>query len=345
MINLEEINKHYNAFWQGSFIDRCCLYITKPAHVPFKHENVNQKWEDISFRCKCAEYIKNNTVYYADAFPNVFADFGPGSLAEFVGGSFKWAEDTVWYDTEQFITDFENLPDIKLNKNSFIFNLAKRYISEILNIGGIIPSVPDIGGITDTIAALRGTQNLLFDLYDYPDEVMELNREMCGMWLETFKFFAELSLEKTGYITSWMPVLSDKPYYPLQCDFSAMISTDMFKKFIMPELEFATNSLPRTIYHLDGVAATQHLDDLLSLKNLNAIQWSPGSGQPDVGDNQWFEMYKRIQKAGKGVVLSYAPPEQVENILKNISPEGLFVCTVCEDEKQAKDFIRCAEIR
>ena len=35
-----------------------------------------------------------------------------------------------------------------------------------------------------------------------------------------------------------MPIYSEKPYYPLQCDFSAMISPDMFEEFVLPELRY-----------------------------------------------------------------------------------------------------------
>ena len=33
--------------------------------------------------------------------------------------------------------------------------------------------VNDIGGILDIVASLRGTQNLLYDLYDYPEELTD----------------------------------------------------------------------------------------------------------------------------------------------------------------------------
>jgi len=342
MTDLYEIKKHYDAFWANSHIDRCCLNITVPCTNPPEPKSLTQQWEDIPFRCSQAAYIAENTKYFADAFANVFINFGPGCMAEFVGGSFKWAPDTVWFDQEQYITDFENLPEIKLNKESFLFRLADSFTNEVIKSVNAIPSVPDIGGLTDIIASLRGSQDLLFDLYDYPDEVMELNKVLQPMWLETFNYFSQLVLKNKGLMTAWMPILSDKPYYPLQCDFSAMISPDMFQKFVVPELEFQSSHIPRSVYHLDGENATVHLESLLNIKEINAIQWSPGAGNPNVDDKQWFDMYRRIQAAGKGIILLESPADGVENILKNISPDGLFISTICEDEKQADEIIKCA---
>ena len=173
--------------------------------------------------------------------------------------------------------------------------------------------------------------------------MMDLNEKLRPMWLESFNCFSAAVIKKTGYTTSWMPVLSDKPYYPVQCDFSAMISPEMFDKFIMPELRYITENIPRSIYHLDGVDAIRHLDSILKIESLNAIQWVPGAGNPDAGDEQWFELYHKIQSAGKGLVLYGIEPEALENVVKKLSPKGLFVSThYCEDKKHAAELIECA---
>ncbi len=133
--------------------------------------------------------------------------------------------------------------------------------------------------------------------------------------------------------------------YALALFIRSLISPDMFEEFVLPELEFQTTKMPRSIYHLDGVGEIPHLDHLLNLKGLSAIQWSPGAGQAEVTDEQWFDMYRRIQKAGKCLVLLGVDPAKAENLLKKISSNGLFISTVCKDEAQAKDLIECATKR
>ena len=47
-------------------------------------------------------------------------------------------------------------------------------------------SITDIGGTVDVVASLRGTQELLFDLYDYPEEVKAMTREVGACWKQAY---------------------------------------------------------------------------------------------------------------------------------------------------------------
>jgi hypothetical protein len=39
-------------------------------------------------------------------------------------------------------------------------------------------------------------------------------------------------------------------------------------------------TLPRTFYHLDGIGQLHHLDLVLSIAELDGVQWVPGDGKP-----------------------------------------------------------------
>ena len=45
----------------------------------------------------------------------------------------------------------------------------------------------------------------------------------------------------------------------------------------------------------------RHLPALLEIEELNAIQWTPGVGQPQGGDPCWYDLYKRIRAGGKAI--------------------------------------------
>ena len=80
--------------------------------------------------------------------------------------------------------------------------------------------------------------------------------------------------------------------------------------------------LNTSIFHLDGPDAIRHLDALLELKELDAIQWVPGDGNPPA--RAWLAMLNKIQRAGKSVWIS-ASPEDVHAILEELRPEGLMI--------------------
>jgi len=128
----------------------------------------------------------------------------------------------------------------------------------------------------------------------------------------------------------------------LQSDVSCMISPSMFEEFVAPELEEMTSWLDGSIYHLDGPDALQHLDRLLALDELRAIQWTPGTGQ-ETG-LAWLDLYKRIQAAGKAVVISLEYDE-VETAVRELVPEELFILTGAPSPADAEALLeRAAEI-
>ena len=173
----EEVKRQHEAFWHQEAYGRCCLYLTAPkAEAPprEKPRDLKQMWEDIPWRVRWEQQGLEDTLLLGDAIPSVFTNFGPGCLAACVGGTHKWSEFTVWFENEPFfIQDWENPPEPVLNQQSAMYRLVEEYSNALLQAGKgkFYTSITDIGGTYDVVAALRGTQNLLIDLYEYPEAV------------------------------------------------------------------------------------------------------------------------------------------------------------------------------
>lgn len=73
-----------------------------------------------------------------------------------------------------------------------------------------------------------------------------------------------------------------------------------------------TQTLAHTIYHLDGISQFNHLDSLLSLEKLNAVQWVYGEGKPDPVN--WLPVYRKIMDAGKQVMIIGSCEEYLETL-------------------------------
>ena len=56
----------------------------------------------------------------------------------------------------------------------------------------------------------------------------------------------------------------------------------MFEEFVLHTLQRDCLALTNTLYHLDGEGELRHLDRLLSIPALKAVQWVPGAGKPNV---------------------------------------------------------------
>jgi 5-methyltetrahydrofolate--homocysteine methyltransferase len=122
----------------------------------------------------------------------------------------------------------------------------------------------------------------------------------------------------------------------LQCDFSAMISPQMFRDFVAPYLRRQCQRLDHTFYHLDGPGATGHLSALLEIPELGGIQWTPGAGAPGVQDAVWWPMYHQIEKAGKRLFLLGMPPAAVPTIAAEFDSNLLLISTWAGTEEEAR---------
>ncbi|GHU65051.1 hypothetical protein FACS1894184_00080 [Clostridia bacterium] len=350
MILSNDFRKRYEAFWAADAFERCTLFLTVyEGGANPQPDDPTEKWTDIDGRLARELYAIENTRYMADAFPSVFTNFGPGCLTACIGGSARWAKDTVWFENEPFfIQDWENPSVPTWLDGSVMARLIDEFIGKYLAAanGRYLVSLTDIGGTYDVLAALRGTQNLLFDVIEHPDEVIEyVDGRIAPLWKDCFEDETRRLMAAQGAVTSWMPIYSEKSYYPLQCDFSAMISPRMFGEFVLPDLKRQTEMMDRAVYHLDGPGEVPHLEQLLGLPRLSAIQWTSGDGKPELTDSVWFEMYERIQRAGKGLVLLGVNPNGVERLLNRISAKGLFMSVGASDMSQAAEVQRIIDAK
>lgn len=234
--------------------------------------------------------------YLGDAVPKVWPNFGAGIVAGFLGAPVEYRTHTTWFGTVETAT----LADLRPRFDPV--NVWWQRAQEFTRIAAqhwenFIIGHTDLGGNLDILASLRGTQALLTDLYDSPEEVERLVAEITALWLRYYdELSALLGKNKRGY-SCWAPIWAPKPCYMLQSDFSYMISPKMFERFVLPDLETCCAHLDYGFYHLDGKGQIRHLDMLLSLKRLRGIQWIPGDGAPP--PEEWLPLLKRIRDGGK----------------------------------------------
>ena len=129
-------------------------------------------------------------------------------------------------------------------------------------------------------------------------------------------------MPKTGF-SDWAGILCRTPSYILQSDFSYMIGEEMYKTFVLPDVESDVAWLSHSMYHLDGIGALGHLDALLRIPGLDAVQWVPGDGQP--GPLHWMDLYRKIRSAGKGAMI-LGTPGDLFGVVRELGAEGLYHC-------------------
>lgn len=247
------------------------------------------------------DYELSQYEFLGDAFPYYNMDsFGPGVVAAFLGAELVVnSTGLVWFFPKKLLPvkelHFEYDPNnVWLNRIKDIYAAGmKRWKGQVLM------GMPDLGSPLDLLSTFRPGENLLYDLYDYPEEVERLVWELHELWMRYYKEFNEVLQPVNPGYSDWSELYSDKPSYIIQSDISYMLGPDMFQQFVKPEMEAVCRKLDRSIYHLDGVGQLKHLDPILTIKELDAVQWIAGAGQPVSAD--WPQVHKQVLDAGKNV--------------------------------------------
>lgn len=247
--------------------------------------------------------------FLGEAYPAMkFEAFGPGVLAAFLGCRPNGRKETVWFEAPR--------ADIPLEELHFELDESNPHLRRVLNVyeagmekwrGAVVMGMADLGGVMDVLASFRGTENLLMDLYDDPDEVIRCVGEIQREWFKCYDLILRtIGSDVMGY-TQWFNVYGEEPSYILQSDFSYMISPEMFKTFVAPELDSSAKRLTNTLYHLDGVGEIPHLDQIIAMEGVKGIQWVPGDGPALSMD--WTELIARILAGGKKLLSCALTPD------------------------------------
>lgn len=327
-----EIKTRMAAYWQREPMERCCagIIVPKPGYTDFGevHFYFDTEQDDAMHRRRF-----QGQEYLWEAIPCLFPYFGTSGVAEYAGSEPVYAPRTTWFEPCLDEPDAERVSFCRPEA----FRRQKDAITRLLekSHGDYAVSVTDNCGIADALAALRGSDNLLMDMVTDPEFISRGIQKLMPIYKETQEELFSLTYENNeGSILSWMHLWAPSRCAQMQCDLSVMISNEMFNRFIMPELQELTEFLDYPVYHFDGREQIRHLDSLLSLKKLRAIQWTPVVGQPPT--SEFIPQLQKIQKAGKNLVL-FPQAKEVEKLLDNLSSRGLQMVNGVSTMEEAKE--------
>jgi len=346
----EESKQRFLAFWQGEIVDRCCLAVKSPRagidawpsdNVPTDAEGLRRYWLDPETNLARMLRSMNCTYYGGDAYPATTMCLGASAMAAFYGSPVEFREDTVWY--HECIDDITAWTwDIDLEKAPLYgptFEATRHYALKVK--GKCLVGLPEIGSATDDLSLLRGMQNLVYDMVDEPEAVRRAIGVLTKTWMQVHSELYKIAepCNDGGCPIPWMQVWAPGPCYQMSCDFSTALSPSLFREFIVPELVEYMTVNAYSVYHLDGPDELKHLDALLELDSLKAIQWTPGAGNEPTSHDRWMPFLKRIQSAGKRLILPCAEAWEVEKLLSELSSKGLLVSCWASNEQEARHLV------
>lgn len=345
--NWEESKNRYVNWWDGKgliismwdFLDKEGTH-HQSFPAPKATKNLNQLWFDPKWRAQNLQHQLSKSSFKADIFPVANTHLGPGSLAACLGAELEGGKDTIWIKEN---TSFSG--EIKLDENNKWWQLHQNLLRECkhLSKGNYFVGMPDLIEGLDTLASIRGTDTVLMDIMLQPEVLEEQLQQVNDIYFEVFDRLYEIIREGTEMAFCYFGIWGPGKVAKLQSDISLMISEDDFRRFAQPYLCEQTQKIDYTLYHLDGVDAMRHVDALLEIEELNAVQWTPGVGEPQGGDPRWYDLYKKILARGKSIMANWVTLSELEPLLDNVGNQGLHINIDFKSEKDIDAALKIVE--
>lgn len=347
-----EARERMTDWWEGRPTDRAIIQISAPR--PPAQPTVQEYIHTIPDRYITPATVLNNVdhmlerAYFGgENFPTHFVYLGPIFYVAYFGCEPRFEDHTTWYEPcFNSIEDF--LERMTYDPQNHWWQLTKQITQASMEhaCGAYdVTATPGVAALVDMLAELVGKEELLITMA----EDGALLRRACERLEKSARammdeMYALVNGEELGTV-DWMKIWCHKKVLTTQCDYSVMISPQMFEEFVIPDIESTYDLCDYGIYHLDGEEQIRHLDLLLAVEKLRLIQWVPSTrqGQPDYKHpRRWMDLFKRIQAAGKSVLI-YCEPADIPELLNKLDPRLLILNTWAESEEAATNVLRNAE--
>ena len=352
------------AFWEGEIIDRCCVGVhaaRKTSKIPpfpeqqygpwlgglekfgdDDHESIKQWWVDPEENYQRMLTWFENTYFGGEAIPCTYVNWGAMALAACYGSPAKFTKTSVWYPAviEDWNTWEWQFDPATSEAWQQILAIVKHLLAQ--NNGRYFVGKPEIGNAGDVLSLMRGMDKLSLDLLDHPEAVENGIAVLSDTWVTLMEQVYQMTtaVNDQGDVLAWMGLWAPGKMDQIACDFSSVISASMFKEFFVPEIEKMGNWCEHGVYHLDGPPCMKNmLPTLLGIQQIDAIQWTPGAGSPPTYSPQYIPQYKKIQESGRKLYL-LAKPHEIEDLLAELAPNGLYLRTDVETEDDANELLK-----
>lgn len=359
--NYAETEQRFGAFFHGEKTERPLLNIMTPRTGRFKidagpmeilpFDSAEDQYTNTDKNyARCFNY---NLMYRprAEAFPNFSMNLGAGSMALYLGSEPVFRPDTVWFG--KVCKPYEALLPLRFDGNNRWWQThlgIVRRQKELAEETDIMICMPDLIENLDILASLRGSEELCFDLYDRPGEVKKALDDIAALYPVYHDKMYDYTVSSRGSAAyTAFSIMGKGKTLKLQCDFSALIGSEMFGELVLPSLRQQCGFANNTMFHLDGPECIRHVKSLMTIDGLGALQWTPGAKNPPAGDECWDDLYGTVIGHGRGLWLGlydYGTEEAVaraDRLVRKFGSANFYFLFGSMSEKEADELLLKAE--
>ncbi len=341
--DLQDAARRWDAFYAGELIDRPVVCVTAPRNgacnaVPPLLTYRDKAFGNVDTVLLSALAGAEATYHGGEAVPAFFPSLAADEIAAYIGAEIRWSPDspdTNW--SVPFVRNWEQALPLRVQEDNPLWQrVLQLYVrgSELLE-GKMLLAPLDFHSNMDLLAAVRGPEQLCMDLVEQPQAVEEAMKSARAVFPVLWQKITRAGkMSERGY---WQYMFSMDGAALLCCDFIAMISPSMFKRFVLPALEEEAAMVKNVFFHWDGPAALVHEPHILSSKAFYLLEFVPGAGSG--GYMAYLEHLKRWQAAGKAVWVE-GTPEEIKALHGELLPQRVVYSTRAASEKDADELLR-----
>lgn len=338
--DFEEAMERVYAWYNQEIIDRAPIrfsahnaeYSSANKIDTSRFNSLEERWFDVEYQLDVFEHNLKNSVFNAETFPFYWPNLGPDIFAAFYGVKLVFKEVTSF--SVPIIKEWKQMENLTCDFNNKYFKKIEELTRAALERGKgkYLVGYTSFATGLDTAAAFRGPQQLCLDFLMEPEYINSLIEKSFKDYFSVYSYFDTLIKDAGGLSISWMGIPSFERMHIAQTDFATMLSPALFNEFVLSHIKEEVKPYEQVIFHMDGKGVANHVDSILEIPEINAIQWVQGVGA-DLPIMQWIPLIKKIQKAGKSVVVNLEVSE-LDAFMSEVDPIGIFLCLEADSKIQ-----------
>lgn len=339
--DFEQCMERINAWYACEIVDRVPVRFS--AHnveysenhgLDKRHKSYREQWFDTEYQVETYVRSIEGRKFIAETFPVYWPNLGPELYSAFYGGEMEYMAVTSYY--QPIIADWSEMDNISLSTNNPFWQKLEEMTDYALERckGKYLVGYTDLHPGLDCAAAWRDPEQFCVDLLLNPEESKKLLELATRDFVWIYNYWDKKMKDHGHPSVTWMGIPSYGKMHIPGADFSSLISPEQYEEFGFPLLQREVQTMTHNIFHMDGKGVAKNLDLFLQVPEINAIQWVQGMGA-DEPIMQWVPLIRKIQAAGKGLVIDLKVSE-LESFMKAVRPEGIFLCISAAEKEQGK---------
>ncbi len=298
-----------------------------------QHATLKDRWYDAEFQVQSHIRSIEGMRFNAETFPVFMPNVGPDMFAACHGVNLIFGDVTSW--SEHYINSPEDIVKIKYTRQNEYFAKIEELTKLALEMSNhrYWVGYTDLHPGMDCAAAFRGPENLCMDMIMDPNFVHSLMDKSAEHFLDVYNYFDDMLKTHNQPSVTWMniPVANGRMHIPSN-DFSSMISPDMFEEFALATLQHEVKTMTHNVFHVDGLGVANHTDMILSVPNVECIQWVQGVAD-DYPIMQHIPYIKHVQSQNASIIVDLDKSD-LDKFMAEVSPKGIFLWIATDNEEQ-----------